>query len=60
MSFTSIINVASETCVHYCVMKHATNDPQILKPKLIQGDRILSTGGDFISNGPLKSAIACV
>ncbi|GLB37997.1 hypothetical protein LshimejAT787_0410480 [Lyophyllum shimeji] len=27
-------------------------------PTLIQGSRVLSTGGDYVSNGPLRGAIA--
>ncbi|EIW52330.1 glycopeptide [Trametes versicolor FP-101664 SS1] len=27
-------------------------------PTLVQGGRVLSTGGDFVSNGPLNSAVA--
>ncbi|KAG8727163.1 hypothetical protein FRC11_013794 [Ceratobasidium sp. 423] len=27
-------------------------------PTLIQGGRVLSTGGDYVSNGPLVAAIA--
>ncbi|PPR00151.1 hypothetical protein CVT24_005052 [Panaeolus cyanescens] len=37
---------------------HFTNNCGFGTPTLIQGPNVLSTGGDFTSNGPLVSAIA--
>ncbi|KAF9478126.1 hypothetical protein BDN70DRAFT_922134 [Pholiota conissans] len=37
---------------------HFTNNCGFGTPTLIQGGRVLSTGGDFTSNGPLTAAIA--
>ncbi|KJA28795.1 hypothetical protein HYPSUDRAFT_128656 [Hypholoma sublateritium FD-334 SS-4] len=50
---TAAIGVQAEThTVHF------TNNCGFGTPTLIQGGRVLSTGGDFTSNGPLTAAIA--
>jgi len=51
--FTAIVAVNAEShTIHF------TNDCGFGTPTLVQNGVILSTGGDFVANGPFRSAIA--
>lgn len=59
MSYTSTIGVVTERYArHHHPLTRGNTNHLIFQPTLVQGGRILSTGGDYVSNGPLTAAIA--